>query len=288
MFMGMVESVVIMCLAVTAVDSFLPGNGPRRMTMLKLSPQQLGTFEKLTIDDSSTRTVQLFDWSSRDPLDFNDGWNFQKDLMSNHLNRLNEEQVDTNQQLGREYGQFAGFDSIIMLQHSAVFTLGTGSSPDFVLSDSVPVVRMDRGGEVTYHGPGQLVVYPVIDLRGYKQDIHWYMRALEEAILLALKKAGIQNAVREDDVTGVWIDCRKVAALGIKARRWITQHGLAINVTPESLANFRGIVPCGLEGREVTCVNDHLPEPISVRDFAQLMREALEEVFCIRMVAAES
>jgi lipoyl(octanoyl) transferase len=286
--MGMVESVVIMCLAVTAVDSFLPGNGPRRMTMLKLSPQQLGTFEKLTIDDSSTRTVQLFDWSSRDPLDFNDGWNFQKDLMSNHLNRLNEEQVDTNQQLGREYGQFAGFDSIIMLQHSAVFTLGTGSSPDFVLSDSVPVVRMDRGGEVTYHGPGQLVVYPVIDLRGYKQDIHWYMRALEEAILLALKKAGIQNAVREDDVTGVWIDCRKVAALGIKARRWITQHGMAINVTPESLANFRGIVPCGLEGREVTCVNDHLPEPISVRDFAQLMQEALEEVFCIRMVAAES
>ena len=290
MIIGMVHTVFIMCLAVTAVDSFLPGDGPRRSLRLKLSPQQLGTFEKLTIDhdDSSPRTVQLFDWSGRDPVDFNDGWNFQKYLMSNHLNRLTGDHADANQQQECELGQFGGFDSVVMLQHAAVFTLGTGSSPDFVLSDSVPVVRMDRGGEVTYHGPGQLVVYPVIDLRGYKQDIHWYMRALEETILLALKKAGIQNAVREDEVTGVWVDHRKVAALGIKARRWITQHGLAVNVTPESLQNFRGIVPCGLEGREVTCVNDHLPQPISVRDFAELMQEALEEVFCIRMVAAES
>ena len=253
-----------------------------------MSPQQLGFFEKLAIDDSSPRTVQLFDWSGRDPIDFNDGWNFQKELMSNHLNRLKEDQVDASQQQEREHGQYGGFDSVVMLQHSPVFTLGTGSSPDFVLSDLVPVVRMDRGGEVTYHGPGQLVVYPVIDLRGYKQDIHWYMRALEETILLAMKKAGIQNAVREDNVTGVWIDGRKVAALGIKARRWITQHGLAINVTPESLENFHGIVPCGLEGREVTCVNDHLVRPISVMDFAGFMREALEEVFCVYMVTAES
>ena len=278
----------ILYLLVTPSDSFLSSNGSIRTSRLKFSPQQLGTFETLPIIDSSPRTVQLFDWSRRDPIDFNDGWNFQKELMANHLNRLKEDQVDAHQQQEREHGQFDGFDAVVMLQHSPVFTLGTGSSPEFVLSDSVPVIRMDRGGEVTYHGPGQLVVYPVIDLRGYKQDIHWYMRALEETILLALRKAGIQNAAREDNVTGVWIDCRKVAALGIKARRWITLHGLAINITPESLENFQGIVPCGLEGREVTCVNDHLSRPISVREFAGLMQEALEEVFCVRMVTIES
>jgi lipoyl(octanoyl) transferase len=111
---------------------------------------------------------------------------------------------------------------------------------------------------------------------------------MEESILVAMKKAGISSASREDDVTGVWIGGEKVAALGIKARRWVTQHGLAVNVTPESLANFDGIVPCGLEGRKVTCVNNHLSAPITVEEFAVFMKEALEEIFCITLIAAES
>jgi lipoyl(octanoyl) transferase len=269
--------IVLLSIVVASADCLLFGSRSRQLLTLKLSPQQLGVFESIAVDDTSTRTVQLFDWSGDDPISFNDGWDFQKELMTCHLERLKH--TDSKH-------QFDGFDSVVMLQHLPVYTLGTGSDPEFVLSDSVELVRMDRGGEVTYHGPGQLVVYPVIDLRGYKQDIHWYMRALEEVILLALQNAGIKNAVRESDVTGVWIGGKKVAALGIKARRWITQHGLAINVTPEALHNFKGIVPCGLEGREVTCINDHLPKPISVEKLAEYVKEALEEVFCIQMLRA--
>lgn len=247
---------------------------------LALSPQQLGTFETLSIIDPeeiSCRRVKLYDWSDSPPLAFQEGWDFQKNILAHHLERLKAESSD-------QY-QFDGYDCVILLQHRPVYTLGTASDPDFIKeSEGVDVVRMDRGGEVTYHGPGQLVVYPVLDLRGYQQDIHWYMRALEETILLALSKAGIPNAVREDDVTGVWIDGNKVAALGIKARRWITQHGLAVNVEKEALTNFEGIVPCGLEGRQVTCINDHLgDEPITVKEFAGCMKEALEEIFCITL-----
>ena len=138
---------------------------------------------------------------------------------------------------------------------------------------------------MTYHGPGQLVVYPVLDLRHYHQDIHWYMRALEESILMALKPCGF-DAERQDDTTGIWIDNHKVAAIGVKCRKWITMHGLAVNVEASSLENFGGIVPCGLEGRKVGCVNDFLSEdrePLTVAEFAKYMKVALEEVFQVEM-----
>ena len=142
---------------------------------------------------------------------------------------------------------------------------------------------------MTYHGPGQITVYPIFDLRSYKQDIHWYMRALEEAVLLALSKCGLNKpAERQDDITGIWVDNKKVAAVGIKCRKWISMHGVAINVEKSSLTNFDGIVPCGLEGREVGCVNDFLDDdPITVADFAIYMKEALEEVFRIQLVYAK-
>mmetsp|Transcript_17600 Transcript_17600/g.24820 ORF Transcript_17600/g.24820 Transcript_17600/m.24820 type:complete len:277 (-) Transcript_17600:8-838(-) len=214
-----------------------------------------------------------------------------------------------------------GRDCILMLQHQPVYTLGTGSDEGFIIKssstnnnnnhkqndtndksddnnnnkdndgdcdngddhDDVPVVRIERGGEVTYHGPGQLVAYPILDLRGYKQDVHWYMRALEEAILLALQKAGIPNATREEDLTGVWVDGKKIAALGIKLRRWITMHGLAVNVEHSSITNFDGIVPCGLEGRQVCCINDFLEIPITVEEFSIHLTSALEDIFEIRL-----
>jgi len=248
----------------------------RLQSRLGMSPQQLGFFEKLDhLRDLPSRKVALLDWSARNPVPFQDAWDIQKYIVEKHFERIKADKA----QFGTEHG-----DSIIMLQHEPVYTLGTGSDPSFVLSVDIDVVRMDRGGEVTYHGPGQLVVYPILDLRGYNQDIHWFMRALEEAVLLALKKAGIDGAERQTDVTGVWIDNRKVAALGIKARRWITMHGLAVNVERSSLANFKGIVPCGLEGRDVACINDFLLQPLTVSDFAVHMKEALEEIFCIRLL----
>ena len=274
------------------------------------------------------RTVQILDYCtsssdgsgatrSIDPIGFNDMWDVQKVLVQGQLDRTmevmklskakaskvgDEEEIVTNN-IAERHCQFLpqpsnpiqddnavalGKDTIILLQHKPVYTLGTGSDPDFIkesgLSSSIDVVRIERGGEVTYHGPGQLVAYPILDLRGYKQDIHWYMRALEEAILLALESVGVKGAVREDDVTGIWIGGKKVAALGVKVRRWITMHGLAVNVDQNSLGNFDGIVPCGLVGKDVTCINDHLDEPISVEEFAKHMRKALATIFEIDLV----
>jgi lipoyl(octanoyl) transferase len=113
------------------------------------------------------------------------------------------------------------------------------------------------------------------------------MRALEEAILLALTKCGLDRAERQEDVTGVWVDNFKVAACGVKVKRWVTMHGLAVNVEIASLENFEGIVPCGLDGRKVSCVNQFVDEPLTVADFAGLMKEALEEVFEIRLIPTE-
>ncbi|KAL3801288.1 hypothetical protein ACHAW5_000749 [Stephanodiscus triporus] len=190
-----------------------------------------------------------------------------------------------------------GCDSIIIVQHDPVYTLGTASDPSFILGyddhdnydNKIPIYRIERGGEVTYHGPGQLTVYPILDLRGYKQDIHWYMRALEEVILLALKKAGVKGATREDSLTGVWVSNKKIAALGIKARRWVTMHGVAINVDMRSLQNFDGIVPCGLEGREVTCINEeiHSAPYLTVEEFSYLVKEALEEIFGVCLIPVQ-
>ena len=137
------------------------------------------------------------------------------------------------------------------------------------------------------HTIGQLTVYPVLDLRGYKQDIHWYMRALEEAILIALEKCGLDRAERQEDVTGVWVDNCKVAACGVKVRKWVTMHGLAVNVEETSLENFDGIVPCGLDGRKVGCINQFIDKPITVTEFADIMKESLEEVFRIELVASQ-
>lgn len=260
----------------------------RRTTPLWLAPQQLGSFEELVSlqDHQEDRRVALHDWSSSDTVPFVTAWEHQKTLVDAHLERLSAETEASQFILPDTPDQ--GVDSILFLQHDPVYTLGTASDPSFIRSErNVPVVRMDRGGEVTYHGPGQLVVYPILDLRGYNQDIHWYMRALEEAVLRALDSVGLPHASRQDDVTGVWLNDKKVAAVGIKARRWITMHGLAVNVEETSLEHFQGIVPCGLEGRKVGCLNEFLDQPLSVAEFAHHMKEALEHVFRVRLVQSD-
>mmetsp|Transcript_12696 Transcript_12696/g.23801 ORF Transcript_12696/g.23801 Transcript_12696/m.23801 type:complete len:329 (-) Transcript_12696:32-1018(-) len=267
------------------------------------------------ISNSGSRYVRIHDFSEMEPLEFTSTWELQKRLVQNHLERIVA--VDTHQLspesqfLGNiddyyctidtsrndvgdilerdEIGK--GRDCIIMLQHQPVYTLGTGSDVRYVKLDQekleslgIQLVRIERGGEVTYHGPGQLTVYPIVDLRGYKKDIHWYMRALEEAIIIALENVGVKGAVREDDATGVWVENKKVAALGVKVKRWVTMHGLAVNVDRRALANFEGIVPCGLIGRDVGCVNDFLDEPISIGEFAVHLRRALQQVFEIECI----
>lgn len=237
-----------------------------------ISPQQLGSFEPLPKRNVDSRPIVCCRNLLGSLTQFHDAWRLQRTILEQHL---------TTQLTEQEYIN----DELILLEHYPVYTLGTASDEAFVkLAGEVPVVRMDRGGEVTYHGPGQLTAYPILDLKRYKQDIHWYVRALEEVVILALGKCGLK-AVREDGVTGVWIDGYKVAAIGIKCKRWVTQHGLAINVTPESLEHFGGIVPCGLEGRKVGCAQQFLNEgsSIDVETVAEYVKLAFEDVFQVRL-----
>jgi lipoate-protein ligase B len=149
-------------------------------------------------------------------------------------------------------------DILLLVEHPHVYTLGRGGNESHVLApQDVPVVRTSRGGDVTYHGPGQLVVYPIIDLRSkLRKDVHRYLRNLELTAIAALQDFGLKGA-RRAPYTGIWIGDKKIAAIGIAVRRCITYHGLALNVDPD-LAYFRRIVPCGLSWADVTSMAKEL------------------------------
>lgn len=154
-------------------------------------------------------------------------------------------------------------DTIIVLQHPPVYTLGTGSSEEYLNFDvknpPYDVFRTERGGEVTYHGPGQLVVYPIVNLRNHNMDLHWYLRALEEVVIQALFSAFSIETSRLEGLTGVWLGNRKLAAIGVRVSKWITYHGLALNVSVD-LAPFQHIVPCGIRDRKVGSIKQLLTE----------------------------
>ena len=144
-------------------------------------------------------------------------------------------------------------DRLLLVEHPGVYTLGQGSSLNFLkLSPEnlpYPLFRIERGGEVTHHCPGQLVGYPILNLRQHQCDLHWYLRQLEAVLILTLGKFGV-NADRQEGLTGVWVGDRKLAAIGIKVSRWVTMHGFALNVCPD-LAGFEAIVPCGIADKTV-------------------------------------
>ena len=176
-------------------------------------------------------------------------------------------------------------DVLILLEHPPVYTLGTGSTLDFLKFDSevseFEVHRIERGGEVTYHCPGQLVGYPILNLRYYQQDLHWYLRQLETTIIKTVVNYGL-NAYRIRDLTGVWIEGKKIAAIGIKVRRWITMHGFAINVCPD-LSGFQHIVPCGIADRPVGSLAEFIPD-ITVERVRQDVARTFTEIFQVELV----
>lgn len=142
-------------------------------------------------------------------------------------------------------------DVLLLLQHPAVVTLGRTADPAHVLRpEGVDVFEVERGGDVTFHGPGQLVGYPILDLSGHRRDLHWYLRALEQTLIAALAGLGIPGE-RHPGYTGVWARGRKIASIGVHVRQWVTWHGFALNVTTE-LADFERIVPCGIPGVVMT------------------------------------
>lgn len=185
-------------------------------------------------------------------------------------------------------------DTLILLEHFPVYTLGTGASTDFLKFEfdrdrltrsdlEREVYRVERGGEVTYHCPGQLVGYPILNLRYYQQDLHWYLRQLEEVIIKTVETYNL-DAYRISGLTGVWLEGKKIAAVGIKVRRWITMHGFALNVCPD-LQGFQDIVPCGITDKPVGSLNEFIPN-LTVAEVRVELLKNFAEVFNLDLTRA--
>ena len=170
-------------------------------------------------------------------------------------------------------------DSLLVLQHPHIYTLGRGADEKFILAPrpTVPVVRVSRGGQVTYHGPGQLVAYPILKLEGPARDVGHYLRQLEQVIIDTLAQHGV-CAERRDRFTGVWIGARKIASIGVGIRRWVTYHGFALNLST-NLSYFDSIVPCGIEGCQMTSLAQLGRTDIGIGEFTNSLCENFGRVF---------
>ena len=177
-------------------------------------------------------------------------------------------------------------DVLLLLEHPPVYTLGQGASLEFLKFDptqvNFEVHRVERGGEVTYHCPGQLVGYPILNLRHYQQDLHWYLRQLEEVLIQLLAIYGLKGD-RISGMTGVWVEGRKVAAIGIKVSRWMTMHGFALNVCPD-ITGFERIIPCGIVGKPVGSLAQFLPE-ITVEQVRVDIAAVFGEIFNVQLIS---
>lgn len=195
---------------------------------------------------------------------------------------------DWQRRLVAERKQNAAADLLLLMQHPEVYTLGQGASLKHLRFDpdraEYALHRVERGGEVTYHCPGQLVGYPILNLQHYQTDLHWYLRQLEAVLLRTLWHYDLP-AERIAGLTGVWIEGYKVATIGIKVSRWITMHGFALNICPD-LSGFERIVPCGLTERPVGRLTQFLPE----LDFAEVQQVLLRQfaaVFGVQLVGGD-
>jgi lipoyl(octanoyl) transferase len=185
-------------------------------------------------------------------------------LAVRHLGRIRyAEGLQIQAQLVAERQAGRTPDTLLLLEHEPVFTLGQNAkrenvlvAPDVLRARGFDVEETGRGGDVTYHGPGQLVAYPIIDLNPDRRDVHRYLRDLEEVMIRTCADYGL-TAERAEKMTGIWIGSRKAGAIGVRIARWVTSHGLALNVTTD-LEAFRHIIPCGLHGRDVTSLEREL------------------------------
>jgi lipoyl(octanoyl) transferase len=216
--------------------------------------------------------------------DYKQAWDYQAKLFEQNL------AIKTaNRGLPEDQHQ-ATNNWLIFCEHPHVYTLGkTGKEQNLLLKqDDLHLIgasyyHINRGGDITYHGPGQLVVYPVIDLDNFFTDIHKYMRLLEESVIKTCKHYGIE-AGRIDGLTGVWIDyanattARKICALGVKTSRWVTMHGLAFNVNTD-LSYFKHIIPCGIDDKAVTSLEQELQALQSMAEVGTILKRNIVELF---------
>ncbi|MEM6516661.1 MAG: lipoyl(octanoyl) transferase LipB [Bacteroidota bacterium] len=192
--------------------------------------------------------------------DFKDTWDYQEELFQSIL--------ETKIKNRRENAGLETKNYFLFVEHPHVYTLGkSGDMSNLLLNEEqltqkgATFYKINRGGDITYHGPGQIVGYPILDLDNFFTDIHKYLRLLEETIILTLSEYGL-NAERSNGETGVWLDvgtpfARKICAMGVRASRWVTMHGFALNVNAE-LGYFDNIIPCGIKGKAVTSLNVEL------------------------------
>lgn len=172
-------------------------------------------------------------------------------------------------------------DTVLLLEHTPVYTIGRTRDQSSLRDPQHlphPAVEINRGGQATYHGPGQLVGYLILDLTRRQKDLHHHLRNLEETIIRALTTLEIETT-RRDGLTGVWVDQRKIASLGVGVRSWITLHGFALNVQRISLPPFQAITPCGLDGVKMTCAEEECGHPIGMGEMKTAISTALREIF---------
>ncbi len=230
------------------------------------------------------KKVIFEDWGL---LDYQEAWDRQERVFSEAVaiksfNRTHpaEEKQTTN--------------TLVFVEHPHVYTLGKSGKPENLLLDEnqlkkkeATYYKINRGGDITYHGPGQLVGYPILDLDNFFTDIHLYLRTLEEAVILTLKDYGIE-AGRYPGFTGVWIDAdnkkaRKICAMGVRCSRWITMHGFAFNVNAD-LDYFKNIVPCGIDDKDVTSMQRELGHLVNINEVKENLKQHIAVLFDMQMV----
>ncbi|MCS4435129.1 lipoyl(octanoyl) transferase LipB [Aquiflexum gelatinilyticum] len=216
--------------------------------------------------------------------DYKETWDFQEELFAKTVSLKIQ-----NRQTGPE-SQISTDNYLIFVEHPHVYTLGKSGELSNLLLDEkglkdkdATFYKINRGGDITYHGPGQMVGYPIIDLDNFFTDIHKYLRLLEEAVILTLAEYGIE-AGRIEGLTGVWLDYleqknpRKICALGVKSSRWVTMHGFAFNINAD-IGYFNNIVPCGIADKAVTSMHLELGHNLDETEVKEKVKNHLVELF---------
>lgn len=221
-------------------------------------------------------------------VDYQKAWDYQEQLCKSNVD------IKLAQRKHADFSKYT-FHRLITCEHPLVYTVGKSGDESNLLAEQdtlrelgITFHKINRGGDITHHGPGQLVVYPIFDLEKFFTDIHKYLRYLEEAVILTLKEYGI-SAGRYEGFTGVWLDAetpqkaRKICAMGIRCSRWITMHGLALNINND-LSFFNNIVPCGISDKQVTSIEKELGKKIELAEVETKLVSHLAKLFKFELI----
>lgn len=224
------------------------------------------------------KKVVFEDWGI---LDYQEAWDRQEEIFGSIVQSKTHNRSNNTDTPTRNY--------LIFVEHPHVYTLGKSGKPENLLLDEKQLTekeasfyKINRGGDITYHGPGQIVGYPILDLDNFFTDIHLYLRTLEEAVILTLADYGI-SAGRYPGYTGVWLDAdnenaRKICAMGVRCSRWVTMHGFAFNVNAD-LGYFKHIVPCGIDDKDVTSMERELGHPVDIAEVKEVLKKHIAALF---------